>query len=290
MSKTFFKNIDSKNKIWKAYDDAVKYTSYEIHTNIIHTSFGDTHLIEAGTQHKDVLVLLHGASSNASAWIADMASYSKEYRVLAIDIIGEAGKSAENRLPLDTNDYALWLKEVFDILEIHQANIIGLSQGGWLAIRFATIYPSLAKTLVLLSPAGIVPTKGDFLLKALFYSLFGQKGRKKINNIVLGKQVVDSKVHEFMDLIQTNFNARMNKEYLFTDTELSQLNMPVLVIGGQQDVIRDTSEIVNRCKARIPQISTILIPEMGHVLTGLTAPILSYLKQLNRFENNDGIA
>ncbi|MGJ1239450.1 alpha/beta fold hydrolase [Sphingobacterium siyangense] len=168
MNKTVFKTQEGKNKIIRAYDDTINSASLPLKTYMVQTTFGDTYFLESGSQHQEILILLHGASSNATSWLSDIAEYSKQYRVIAIDILGEAGKSAENRPSYKTTDFADWLKEIFDKLNLSKATIIGLSQGGWLALRFAISYPILVDRLILLTPAGIIPTKKNIHYKSPF--------------------------------------------------------------------------------------------------------------------------
>ncbi|WP_243145970.1 alpha/beta fold hydrolase [Clostridium chromiireducens] len=43
------------------------------------------------------LILLHGSGMNSVMWLRDIKEYSRTYRVYAIDMLGEPGKSDENR-------------------------------------------------------------------------------------------------------------------------------------------------------------------------------------------------
>ncbi len=69
---------------------------------------------------------------NSVMWSKDMQKYSYNYRVYAIDILGEPGKSDENRTSLSGSYYADWLKDVFNILSLEKVNIVGISLGVWL--------------------------------------------------------------------------------------------------------------------------------------------------------------
>lgn len=275
---TVFKNDQGRQKILTMYDAALLGCGVGIKQRVCKTSFGDTYMVEAGEENEDILVLLHGASSNSTSWISDFHVYAQKYKVIAVDIIGEPGKSAETRLSYETMDYALWLHEVFDAMQIKKAHIVGLSQGGWLAVCFAGCFPERVNKMVLLSPAGIVRTAGSFIFKAIFYSLFGKAGRKKINEIILGEQSVDPKVIEFMDLMQDHVNARMDKEYIFQDEELENLTMPVLFIGGRRDVIRSTEQISKRLGGILPDLKTIIDENKGHVLVDTSEEIVNFLQ------------
>ena len=86
------------------------------------------------------------------------------------------------------------------------------------------------------------------------------------------------KTIEFMDIIMTHFKARIEKEYIFTDAELAKLKMPVLLIGGTEDVIRSAAAIATRISKRVSQLKSLMIPEMGHVLVNMTRHIVPFLK------------
>lgn len=74
---------------------------------------------------------------NAAIWINDAALFSRNFRVLAVDLIGAAGFSAPSRPPIGSDAYALWLDDVLDGLNIRSAMFAGISLGGWMALDYA---------------------------------------------------------------------------------------------------------------------------------------------------------
>ena len=243
------------------------------------TRHGETYVIASGKQDAPPLVLLHGAASNAVSWIGDATQYSQHFRVYAVDLLGEAGKSAANRLPWDGPGYAEWLGDVLDGLKIEQVNLLGLSQGGWTALRFATLHPELVSKLVLLTPGGVVNARTSFLLKAIFYSMFGAWGGEKINQIVLGKDPMHPDAVRFMNLIMRHFKSRIEKEYLFTDEELKHLTMPVLLLGGSADALFPVEKAAERLQRLVPQVKVEIIPGMGHALVNMTDRVMPFLRE-----------
>jgi len=66
-------------------------------------------------------------SSNSAFWFPEIMALSNDYRVCAVDIIGEAGSSEEYRPDIDSDAFALWMKDVLNALSIERAVLIGNS-------------------------------------------------------------------------------------------------------------------------------------------------------------------
>lgn len=77
--------------------------------------------------------------------------------------------------------------------------------------------------------------------------------------------------------IYTHFNTRLEKERLYSDDELKCLNMPVLFIGGAQDVLFDVDDAAKRMQNLVPQLKVVIIPDMGHALINLSEQITPFL-------------
>jgi pimeloyl-ACP methyl ester carboxylesterase len=201
-------------------------------------------------------------------WAGDVADYGRRYRVLAVDLLGEPGKSASNRPSWDGPAYAEWLEDLLNTLHIDVASIIGLSQGAWTALKFAGSRPERVKALVVLSPGGIVPDKLSFVAGALPLLLLGRWGIRRINRMVLGGQSVPADVEEAMTVLMTHFKPRVGALPIFSDSELRQLTMPVQLVMGGRDPLRDAEKIAARMTALVPHLTMTIIPEAGHALVG----------------------
>ncbi len=92
-----FKSAMGKAAILSYYDSVLDRWPVPYESLHVPTSLGDTHIIACGDKGNPVLVLLHGSSANATMWVGDVSEYSQSFRVYALDIPGEPGKSAAAR-------------------------------------------------------------------------------------------------------------------------------------------------------------------------------------------------
>ncbi len=275
---SIYKSPAGEREIMALYDAALARWPVAHETFTLATRHGETFRIASGERTAPPLILLHGAASNAVSWAGDVAAYSAHCRVYAVDIPGDPGKSAPNRLPWDGPGYAEWLEDVLDGLGAHKAALLGLSQGGWTALKFATCRPERVDRLVLLTPGGVVPTKPSFILNAIVLSMFGRWGAERLNRKVLGKQPMHPEAERFMNTIMTHHIARIDKEYIFSDAELRRLDMPVLLLGGTEDVIRPMAAVAARLEKLVPKLEAELIPQAGHVLVNMAERVLPFLE------------
>jgi pimeloyl-ACP methyl ester carboxylesterase len=276
-TESIYKSLAGKSEIMALYDAVLASWPVDHETFDLPTRHGSTFIIASGEKSASPLVLLHGSASNAVSWVGDVVEYSQHFRVYAVDLPGEPGKSAENRPPWNGPGFTEWLEDVLDGLKIPKTALLGLSQGGWTALRFATTRPERVTRLVLLAPSGVMPTRPAFILKAVILSLFGRWGAVRINRIVFGKQPIHPEAVNFMDAIMAHFKARMCKEYLFSDDELRRLNMPTLLIGGKEDALIPVESVARRMQKLVPLLKTVLLPDMGHALVTLSGQIIPFL-------------
>jgi pimeloyl-ACP methyl ester carboxylesterase len=111
--------------------------------------------LERGTAAKDspTILLLHGLMGCAETFLPLMESFGPGLHILALDLPG-AGQS-ERRTDIDASlkFTAEHLARVIEVLGLYRPIVLGHSHGGAVALRLATLYPKLLKSLVLVAPA-----------------------------------------------------------------------------------------------------------------------------------------
>ncbi|QWF76901.1 4,5:9,10-diseco-3-hydroxy-5,9,17-trioxoandrosta-1(10),2-diene-4-oate hydrolase [Amycolatopsis sp. CA-230715] len=116
------------------------------------------HYHEAGEDHDETVILLHGGGPGASAWSnfgRNLPVFGKSYRTLAVDQpgFGHSDKPVEH--PQYFRHSADAVVGLMDSLGIERAHFVGNSLGGGAAVRLALNHPDRAGRLVLMGPGGL---------------------------------------------------------------------------------------------------------------------------------------
>lgn len=245
--------------------------------HFIDSRYGKTFVIESGPENGNPVVLLHGTGSNSAMWLADAMTLSDQYRVFAIDIIGECGHSDESRPPFTGGNYYYWLRDILYYLKIEKTSIVGCSLGGWIALDFAIHEPQMTEKLVLIATAGITPLKAKTIFLIMLSSLLGRQGFNMINRLVYGDIDIDPKALKFASLVKDHFIPRNDILKIFDDKELERIESPTLFIGGENDCFYDSQATANRINEIIRNSSNIVLAGTGHILTGQTEFVNNFL-------------
>ncbi|WP_410610776.1 4,5:9,10-diseco-3-hydroxy-5,9,17-trioxoandrosta-1(10),2-diene-4-oate hydrolase [Amycolatopsis sp. lyj-109] len=116
------------------------------------------HYHEAGAEHAETVILLHGGGPGASAWSnfgRNLPEFAKHYRTIALDQpgFGRSDKPAEH--PQYFRHSADAVAGLMDALGIERAHFVGNSLGGGAAVRLALNHGKRAGRLVLMGPGGL---------------------------------------------------------------------------------------------------------------------------------------
>lgn len=276
-TQSIYKSPAGQQAIMALYNSVLERWPVPYETVDIPTQHGHTFVIVCGEPAAPPLILLHGAGTNSTMWVGDVVAYAPHYRVYAVDLLGEPGQSAPNRPAWAGPAYAEWLGDVVDALKIDKVTLVGISQGAWTTVKYAVYKPERVEKLVLLTPGGITPDKMSFLLRVVPLLLLDRWGIQQVNRILFADQPIPDEVEDVMTLIFTHFKPRLGVLPLFSDEELKHLTMPVLLLIGAKDALRDAKKIEARMAGLLPDLTTVIIPGAGHALLNTTVQIMPFL-------------
>ncbi|WP_432949477.1 alpha/beta fold hydrolase [Kribbella sp. CA-253562] len=240
---------------------------------LVDTRQGPTFVVSSGPADAPPLILLHGSAGTTIDWSYDVPTWSRHFRVHAIDGISEPGLSASPRPEIGSPAYAEWLDDVLEALEVDRFSIVGLSLGAWFALDYATRRPGRVRRMALLSPAGFSRQKVLPLLPALAVRPFGAWGVRKAVSMVIGPLPAGLEWQHlsFGLLVNQHFEPRRVRLPIFTDEQLAKLDL--LAIVGSKDRMLDSAETARRLPGR-----SVVIDGGGHLLPPQTERVLEFLR------------
>ncbi len=180
------------------------------------------HFVEQGGGKP--LILLHGNGEDGSYFKHQINCFSADYRVIAIDTRGH-GQSPRGEKPFTIVQFAEDLHDFMDEKGIAKAILLGFSDGGNIALTFALKYPERVERMIVdganLFPRGVKPLyQWPIEIGYRIAKLFAKKSDKaKQNAEMLGLMVNEPHIDP---------------------VELARLTLPVLVVAGTKDMIKES--------------------------------------------------
>ncbi|WP_325049497.1 alpha/beta fold hydrolase [Saccharopolyspora rhizosphaerae] len=276
-----YKSERGELAVQRAYRDVLDSWPVPAERRTVETSLGPTFVLESGPEDRPPLVLLHGSGTNTAMWRAEVPTWSRHHRVLALDLPGEPGLSTQVRPDLDSDAHARWLGEVFDALGLRAPAVVGGSLGAWVALDLAVRRPDRVGRLVLLAPAGVGRQTYGWILPVVLLRLLGPWGRRRSVAAVAG--LADEQFLDHLAATHRAFRPRTERLPVFTDAQLAGLSMPVLAIAGERDAMFDTAETARRL-GEVPGAEVRVLAGVGHSVLGQAAVVEEFLTSRSTVE------
>ncbi len=143
------------NAIMGWYEDTQDTIGIPVESVFVQTRFGRTHMLAAGPADGEPVFLIPGVAGCAPLWRRQIPDLARHFRVYALDIPGQPGKSDPNPPSFLNDDYARWMLDVLDGLNVPRAHIAGVSVGAWVAMRLAILAPDRVLSVAMLAPTGL---------------------------------------------------------------------------------------------------------------------------------------
>jgi pimeloyl-ACP methyl ester carboxylesterase len=198
--------------------------------------------------------------------------------MVAIDTIGDVGRSHQRVAVDGADDLAGWLGETLDGLGLDRVALAGTSYGGFLALNLAARRPARVRSLVLVDPAGIVRVRLlRFMLwgvPTLLASLLPGPPRRVAAKLLRMPVLEDKRVLRVALYAQVNHRTRLLPPEPLSDDQLRSIEQPVMLILGAKSQVLPAAEVQARAEALLPRVEVDVVPGAGHAVA------LSHLERI----------
>jgi len=222
------------------------------------------------------ILFLHGSGTGVTAaanWWLNLPELARHGRCIAIDSIGYGQSVVADGTEYGIREWVRHAVRVLDALGIDKTWIVGNSLGGWLAFQFAIDFPERLLGIVSMGTGGAKLTGA---LAAHSNPTLTEDGiRKTLEMFVVDKSLITD------ELVSLRYRAALNDtasdrlaavvaardrdryELPLDFDVLAELDIPVLLIHGTQDVVIPVSrtwELLNV----IPRADAHIFSRCGH--------------------------
>jgi len=236
----------------------------------------DLYVRESGKPDGVPVVLLHGFPFDRSLWDPQVAALEGEFRVVAYDARAH-GRSGGAGEPFAFEDFVDDLHGVLDALAIGKAVLVGLSMGGYVALRFAEREPARVRALVLSDTKSAADGDAARLARAAGAKKARAEGAAAFADGFLPKalskrtlQASPEIVGKVRGMIHGCSAAGIAGTLVAmagrTDTtaSLAKVSVPALVLVGSEDVLTPPAD-AKALAAAIPGARLVEIPGAAHL-------------------------
>lgn len=204
------------------------------------TRFGPVHVTAGGAENGPTLVVIPGLSIAGPVMLDFLAPLARTFNLVALDIIGMPGQSADRPLPPRAHAHGLMLSDALDGLGLARADLVAASFGAAMALDLAAMTPARVGRMALIVPAGLTPHLPFARIGALYAGFFAYRAlphRALLQPVArpLGRAYSALQL-DYLDLVirHTRF-ARHRPAGPFSKAELAGLETPPLIIQADQD-------------------------------------------------------
>jgi pimeloyl-ACP methyl ester carboxylesterase len=236
------------------------------------------------------LLFLHGAGFTGS-WLRFHEALAKGADLLAPEHIG-FGDTPMQEWMRGMDDMLVHYDDLVRTLDLERFDLVGYSLGGWIAARYAVLWPERVRSLTLIVPAGLrlpgTPTPPDVFLMdpdQLADHLF--EDRTNIDEVFAlpeGVDPIDAAMRMYAQMsaaARLLWNPRHDRSL---PRVLRRITAPTLLVGAENDRLLPDENTVGSYGQLIPHARTERIPGTGHALVieqpdAVAQTVLNFVKE-----------
>lgn len=267
---TIYKSDDAKKQLMDLYDTRLRDSGVEVlSSEYVDTFAGPTHVIQAGNPEGKVIVVLHGIHAGAPMALEAITDLLGRFRVVAVDTVGQATRSAETVLSMKDNSYGRWLAEVLDGLGLEKVDVVGVSYGGFILSRLLAYAPERVSKAIYVVPMGMVsvsPFRGAFRLSIpLVRYMLTKKDKHLAKFMEAFYGSVEQRDLAFQRALLTGVKMDYRRPPLISESEGEKVEAPVYIIAADDDVFIPDDKAVDRCRSIFPNFKEAHVIRSKHI-------------------------
>ncbi|MFF3490039.1 alpha/beta fold hydrolase [Streptomyces sp. NPDC002795] len=255
-----------------AYDELLARWPELTEERDVPTPYGRTRVHVYGPADGSPLVLLPGGSATGLVWYANAPALGKRYRIHAVDLLGDAGRTQRGGTPLkNADDLTAWLDALLYGLGLTRTHLCGHSYGAWLAVKYALRAPRRVDRLALVDPtqvfAGFRP---GYLLRALPTLLRPSEDRARA---FLAWETGDAQPDEAWQRLYALADTVPGRKLIAGGrARAAGLRMPVLTLLAEHGRAHAVDKVADKARRTLPQGEVTVLRGATHHSLPLTAP------------------
>ncbi len=239
------------------YDKRLQRCAPDHESRMVQTSYGQTHIIICGNRQKTPLVVFHGINAGAPMALECMTALFPDFCLYAIDTIGQATRSAENKLSYDDGSFGHWLDETFEQLQLRQVHVVGISFGAFLLQKLITHAPYRVDKAIMVVPGGLVDGAFWPSMKLLSWPLMRFMFNKTDDNLkrflAAFYNQLDEEALLFHRTTLTGIKMDYRRPKQLQKKDVAHFDRPVYGIFADTDVFFPGQAALARCQEIFPQ-------------------------------------
>ncbi len=281
-----------------AYYDSLAARQWPVASEerMVATSYGQTFVRITGPAGAPPLVLLPGAATTSLMWAPNIQALSQACRTIAVDQIGDLGRTTCVKPVRRFTDLFAWLNELFDALQPgDRINLAGLSYGGGLAAQYALHFPErLNKTILMAPGATVLRLKTQFMTRLILAAIAPRRCLPPLVRWMFADMArQDPKwISDTLEQLFVCMRSMQRRELpvppVLTDAEWASWKVPTLFLVGEHEVIYNAAKAVRRLERVAPQVRAEIIPGAGHDLSFAQAALFN--RRILEFLREESVA
>lgn len=208
------------------------------------------------------LILIHGDSASSRMFMPELKFYSKNFRTIIVDLIGQGKSERVKKLPLDYwNANGKMIAALCRHIGINKVNMIGTSGGAIVALNAVIHAPELFNKVI----------ADSFIGEKLTLEFAEQTIKERENS----KKKISSKIFWFMmhghdwryvvdqnTLLISEFSKEIGN---FFHKDISSIKNEVLITGSRKDdLIPDIENILKGINSKIENSKLVIFERGNH--------------------------